>query len=142
MLLAGDGPQLARNDTAGWRSAMTLAALDALTELAPVPSNVARRVCRFSRGAKRVPAPSHLLLARYGSHMIGIYLTGVNEDYLSGIYEVRPARIFSAPQFSLAPGAMIESLRWSQQYACGGVDQTNRLSTCANVNLSWGHRSQ
>src|SRR5438094_1693718 len=30
VLLAGDGPQRARNDTAGWRLAMTLAAIDAL----------------------------------------------------------------------------------------------------------------
>src|SRR5881396_424535 len=30
VLLAGDGPQHARNDTAAWRGAMTLAAIDAL----------------------------------------------------------------------------------------------------------------
>src|SRR5439155_8993654 len=71
VLLAGDGPQPARNDTVGWRAAMTMAAINALhrsfagSEKWPI-------VCAgFSGGAKSASfvAP---LLTKSGCRIIGI----------------------------------------------------------------------
>ena len=104
VLLAGDGPQPARNDTAGWRAAMTLAAIDALhrsfsgSEKWPI-------VCAgFSGGARRagVVAP---LLAKNGCRIAGIYLTGVNEDHLSeGYARIQPGADFLRTPIYVAIG--------------------------------------
>ena len=53
VLLAGDGPQHARNDTAAWRGAMTLAAIDALHRSFNRFGKVAGRVRRFLWRRKR-----------------------------------------------------------------------------------------
>src|SRR5438046_10425425 len=52
-LLAGDGPQHARNDTAAWRGAMTLAAIDALHRSFNRFGKVAGRVRRVLWRRKR-----------------------------------------------------------------------------------------
>src|SRR6266699_4140282 len=85
VLLAGDGPQHARNDTAAWRGAMTLAAIHALHRSFPGSEKWPIACAGFSGGGKGVGyiAP---LLARNGCRISGIYLTGVNQDYLSGGY--------------------------------------------------------
>jgi hypothetical protein len=85
VLLAGDGPQHARNDTAGWRAAMTLAAIDALHRSFAGSEKWPMAGAGFSGGAKGAGSIVPLL-ARTGCRIIGIYLTGVNEDYLSGGY--------------------------------------------------------
>src|SRR5439155_10431728 len=78
VLLAGDGPQHARNDTAAWRGAMTLAAIDALHRSFAGSEKWPVACAGFSSGGKGagLVAP---LLARNGCRMIGIYLTGANE---------------------------------------------------------------
>jgi hypothetical protein len=53
VLLAGDGPQHARNDTAAWRAAMTLAAIDALHHSFAGVGEVADGLCRLLRRSER-----------------------------------------------------------------------------------------
>src|SRR6266498_4343849 len=83
VLLAGDGPQHARNDTAAWRAAMTLAAIDALHRSFAGSEKWPMACAGFSGGAKGAGSIVPLL-ARRGCRIIGIYLTGVNQDYLRG----------------------------------------------------------
>jgi len=117
VLLAGDGPQPARNDTVGWRAAMTLAAIDALhhsfagSEKWPV-------VCAgFSGGGKGggFIAP---LLAKNGCRIIGIYLTGVNQDHLSeGYAKFQPGADFLTTPIFVAIGHDDQIATQEQQYA-------------------------
>ena len=94
VLLAGDGPQHARNDTAASRAAMTLAAIDALHHSFAGSEKWPMACAGFSGGAKGAGSIAPLL-ARSGCHITGIYLTGVNEDYLSGVCEIPARREFS-----------------------------------------------
>jgi hypothetical protein len=98
VLLAGDGPQHPRNDTASWRGAMTLAAVDALHRSFPGSNKWPVACAGFSGGGKGVGyvAP---LLARNGCRIAGIYMTGANEDHLSDGY----ARIQPGPSFLNTP---------------------------------------
>src|SRR5213592_2938733 len=98
VLLAGDGPQRARNDTAGWRLAMTLAAIDALHHSFVGSEKWPMACVGFSGGAKGAGsiAPA---LARSGCRITGLYLTGVNEDYLSPGY----ARAQPGADFLMTP---------------------------------------
>jgi hypothetical protein len=98
VLLAGDGPQPARNDTAAWRGAMTLAAIGALHHSFPGSEKWPVACAGFSGGGKGagLVAP---LLTRNGCRMIGIYLTGANEDRLSDGY----ARVHPGPGFLNTP---------------------------------------
>src|SRR5215471_9082018 len=72
VLLAGDGPQNARNDTAAWRGAMTLAAVAALHHSFPGSDKWPFACAGFSGGGKGVGyvAP---LLAKNGCRLAGIY---------------------------------------------------------------------
>src|SRR5947208_8176981 len=85
VLVAGDGPQRARADTAGWRTAMTLAAIDALHRSFAGSEKWPMACAGFSGGAKSAGSISPVL-ARSGCRITGLYLTGVNEDYLSAGY--------------------------------------------------------
>src|SRR5215813_1410842 len=98
VLLAGDGPQHARNDTAAWRGAMTLAAIDALHRSFSGSEKWPVACAEFSGGGKGVGyvAP---LLAKNGCRIAGIYMTGANEDHLSDGY----ARIQPGPNFLNTP---------------------------------------
>src|SRR6476660_10467261 len=80
VLLAGDGPQPARSDTAAWRGAMTLAAIDALHRSFPGSEKWPIACAGFSGGGKGVGyvAP---LLARNGCRIAGIYMTAAKEDH-------------------------------------------------------------
>src|SRR6187399_2403444 len=94
VVLAGDGPQHPRSDTAAWRGAMTLAAVDALHHSFPGAGKWPIACAGFSGGGKGVGyiAP---LLAKSGCHMIGIYMTGVNEEHLTdGYTKIRPGAGF------------------------------------------------
>lgn len=98
VVLAGDGPQRPRHDTATWRCAMTLAAVDALRRSFPGAEKWPVACAGFSGGAKCIGyvAP---LLAKNGCHLIGIFMTGVNEDHLSDASKtIRPgANFFNTP---------------------------------------------
>src|SRR5262245_17995425 len=85
ILLAGDGPQPARNDNVAWRGAMTLAAIQALHRSFPGSEGWPIACAGFSGGGKGAGyvAP---LLAKNGCRIAGIYITGTNEDHLSDGY--------------------------------------------------------
>ncbi len=98
VLLAGDGPQHARNDNVAWRGAMTLAAIDALHRSFAGSEKWPMACAGFSGGGKGVGyvAP---FLARNGCRIIGIYMTGANENHLSDGY----ARLQPGPGFLNTP---------------------------------------
>jgi hypothetical protein len=98
VVLAGDGPQHARSDTAAWRGAMTLAAIDALHRSFSGSTKWPVACAGFSGGGKGVGVVAPLL-AKHGCHVAGIYITGANEDRLSEGY----ARIAPGKEFLLTP---------------------------------------
>ena len=120
VLLAGDGPQPGRNDTAAWRGAMTLAAIHALHHSFPGSEKWPIACAGFSGGGKGAGliAP---LLARNGYRMIGIYLTGANEDRLSdGYARVRPAPNFLSTPVYVSAGRDDRIANVEQQYNVAG----------------------
>ena len=125
VLLAGDGPQPARNDTAAWRGAMTLAAISALHHSFPGSEKWPVACAGFSGGGKGagLVAP---LLARNGCHMIGIYLTGANEDRLSeGSARVRPGPSFLSTPIYVSAGRDDRIATVEQQYnVLGSIKRT------------------
>lgn len=118
VVLAGDGEDNPTHDTAGWRAGMTLAALDALHRSFPQSNNWPVAVAGFSGGAKRAGnlAP---LLAVAGNRLIGIFLTGVNEDRLSEGYR------------AFHPGAGF--LRTPVYISAGQLDNIARIADQQNV---------
>jgi hypothetical protein len=125
VLLAGDGPQPARNDTAAWRGAMTLAAIDALHRSFPGSDKWPIACAGFSGGGKGagLVAP---LLAKNGCRIIGIYLTGANEDRLSeGYARVQPGRGFLSTPVYVAAGRDDRIATVEQQYnVLGSIKRT------------------
>jgi hypothetical protein len=116
VVLAGDGPEFPRQDSTGWRAAMTLAALDALHASFP-GSNKWPVVCAgYSGGAKRAGliAP---LLALAGCRVSGIYVTGINEDRLSdGYRQYRPGAAFLNTPVFISSGKNDKIATPGQQY--------------------------
>src|SRR5262249_56575133 len=107
-LLAGDGPQNARNDTAAWRGAMTLAAVAALHHSFPGSDKWPVACAGFSGGGKGVGyvAP---LLAKNGCRIAGIYITGANEDHLSdGYARIQPAGTFLKTPIYIRAGTAVQ----------------------------------
>jgi hypothetical protein len=98
LVLAGDGPQHPRSDTAAWRGAMTLAAIDALYRSFPGSNKWPVACGGFSGGGKSVGVVAPLL-AKHGCHVVGIYITGANEDRLSEGY----SRVAPGPSFLMTP---------------------------------------
>src|SRR5437773_2403267 len=104
VLLAGDGPQPARNDTAAWRGAMTLAAIHALHSSFPGSAKWPIACAGFSGGGKGVGyvAP---LLAKNGCRVIGVYMTGANQDHLSdGYARIQPGTNFLSTPIYISAG--------------------------------------
>ena len=121
VLLAGDGPQPARSDTAAWRGAMTLAAIHALHRSFPGSEKWPIACAGFSGGGKGVGyvAP---LLARNGCRVIGIYMTGANEDHLSdGYARIQPGPDFLNAAIYLSAGRDDRIATVEQQYAVAGL---------------------
>ena len=120
VLLAGDGPQHARNDTAAWRGAMTLAAVHALHHSFPGSDKWPVACAGFSGGGKGVGyvAP---LLARNGCRIAGIYVTGANEDHLSdGYARIQPGANFLSTPIYISAGHDDRIARIEQQYTVAG----------------------
>jgi len=121
VLLAGDGPQPARSDTAAWRGAMTLAAIHALHRSFPGSEKWPIACAGFSGGGKGVGyvAP---LLARNGCRVIGIYMTGANEDHLSdGYARIQPGPNFLNTAIYISAGRDDRIATVEQQYAVAGL---------------------
>jgi surfactin synthase thioesterase subunit len=120
VLLAGDGPQNARNDTAAWRGAMTLAAVAALHHSFPGSDKWPVACAGFSGGGKGVGyvAP---LLAKNGCRVAGIYITGANEDHLSdGYARIQPGGNFLNTPIYISAGHDDRIATVEQQYAVAG----------------------
>ena len=117
VLLAGDGPQSARNDTVGWRAAMTMAAIDALHQSFTASRKWPITCAGFSGGAKSAGfiAP---LLAKNGCRIAGIYLTGMNEEHLAeGYAKFQPVADFLTTPIFVAIGHDDRIATQEQQYA-------------------------
>ena len=125
VLLAGDGPQHARNDNVAWREAMTMAAVDALHHSFPGSEKWPIACAGFSGGGKGVGyvAP---FLARNGCHISGIYITGANEDHLSGGYAtLRPGPNFLDTPIYVSAGHEDRIATIEQQYnVVGSIKRT------------------
>jgi hypothetical protein len=125
VLLAGDGPQHAKNDTAAWRTAMTMAAIAALHRGFPGSEKWPMACAGFSGGGKGVGyvAPC---LARNGCRIIGIYMTGANEDHLTdGYSRVRPSADFLMTPIYVAAGREDRIATVEQQYnVVGSIKRT------------------
>jgi len=120
VLLAGDGPQHARNDNAAWRGAMTLAAVAALRHGFAGSEKWPIACAGFSGGGKGVGyvAP---LLARNGCRVIGIYMTGANEDHLSdGYARIQPGADFLNAAIYISAGRDDRIATVEQQYTVAG----------------------
>lgn len=120
VVLAGDGPQHPRSDTAAWRGAMTLAAIDALHRSFSGSDKWPVAFAGFSGGGKGVGyvAP---LLAKSGCRVSGIYITGANEDHLSdGYTRIRPGAGFLNTPIYVAAGRDDRIATVEQQYNVAG----------------------
>ena len=120
VLLAGDGPQHAKNDNVAWRESMTLAAIDALHRSFPGSEKWPMACAGFSGGGKAVGyvAP---FIARYGCHIVGIYVTGANEDHLSdGYARLQPGADFLNTPIYFSAGHEDRIATLEQQYAVAG----------------------
>ena len=125
VLLAGDGPQPAQNDTVAWRAAMTLAAIDALHHSFPGSEKWPMVCAGFSGGAKGASfiAP---LLAKSGCHITGIYLTGANQEHLSeGYKSFQPGADFLTTPIFVSSGRDDRIATLDQQYAVVGLIKPN-----------------
>jgi len=125
VLLAGDGPQHARNDTAAWRLAMTLAAIDALHHSFAGSDKWPMACAGFSGGAKGVGSIAPVL-ARNGCRITGLYLTGVNQDYLSpGYARSQPGADFLSTPIYVSAGHDDRIATLEQQYdVVGSIKRT------------------
>ena len=121
VLLAGDGPQHAKNDNVAWRESMTMAAVDALHRSFPGSEKWPMACAGFSGGGKGVGyvAP---FLARHGCHITGIYITGANEDHLSdGYARLQPGADFLNTPIYFSAGHEDRIATMEQQYAVVGL---------------------
>lgn len=100
IVLAGDGRASPPNDTHGWRAAMTLAALDALYNSFAGSRDWPIALAGFSGGAKRVSVLAPVIYLK-GVRLRGLYLSGLNEDFLSISYRKSKigARFLQIPIF-------------------------------------------
>ena len=118
VVLAGDGPEPApRMDSSGWRAGHTLAALDALNRSFPGSTKWPIAGAGQSGGAKRVSylAP---LLAAAGYRIIGVFLTGINEEKLTqGYRRFNPGREFLRTPIFLSSGLNDQIATIAQQTA-------------------------
>jgi len=120
VLLAGDGPQHARSDTAAWRLAMTLAAIDALHHSFAGSEKWPMACAGFSGGAKGAGSIAPVL-ARNGCRITGLYLTGVNQDYLSpGYARSQPGAAFLSTPIYVSAGHDDRIATLEQQYDVAG----------------------
>jgi len=120
VLLAGDGPRPARKDTAAWRGAMTLAAINALHRSFPGSDKWPIACAGFSGGGKGVGLVAPLL-AKNGARVAGIYITGANEDRVSeGYARVGPGKEFLMTPVYISGGRDDRIATLEQQYNVAG----------------------
>jgi hypothetical protein len=139
LVLAGDGPQHPHHDTATWRGAMTLAAVDALHHSFAGAEKWPIACAGFSGGAKCVGylAP---LLAKSGCHVIGIYMTGVNQDHLTEAYtKIRPGADFLNTPIYISAGRDDRIATVEQQYNVAGAIKRTGFHRIRSGTFHGGH---
>lgn len=139
VLLAGDGDAPPPHDTAGWRAGTTLAALDALHRSFPGSKNWPVAVAGFSGGAKRAGnlAP---LLAIAGNRVIGIFLTGINEDRLSeGYRKFQPGSAFLRTPIYMSSGQEDMMARIAEQRGVKRSMEQTGFTRVRQEIMSHGH---
>jgi hypothetical protein len=139
VLLSGDGPQHPRNDTAAWRGAMTLAAVDALHRSFSGSEKWPIACAGFSGGGKGVGyvAP---LLAKNGCRIAGIYMTGANEDHLSdGYARIQPGQSFLSTPIYISAGHDDRIATVEQQYTVAGSIKRTGFNRMRIATFHGGH---
>jgi hypothetical protein len=115
VVIAGDGAVLPRSETAAWRLAMTLAALDAFFRSFPGSVHWPLVCAGFSGGAKSAGflAP---VLSLAGANVAGIFITGINADRLSAGYNAfKPGPAFLHTPVFLSSGSSDPIAKLSDQ---------------------------
>src|SRR6266446_2967483 len=139
VLLAGDGPQHARNDTAAWRLAMTLAAIDALHRSFAGSEKWPMACAGFSGGAKGAGSIAPVL-ARNACRITGLYLTGVNQNYLSpGYARAQPGADFLSTPIYVSIGHEDRIATLEQQYSVVGSIQRTGFNRVRIGTFRGGH---
>ena len=139
IVIAGDGPAPANQDSTGWRAGMTLAALDALHRSFPASNKWPVACAGGSGGAKRAGfvAP---LLSLAGNRIIGIFLSGINEDRLSkGYQDYRPGSSFLRTPIFLSIGAKDLIATPAQQISVKSSMQRTGFSRVRHEIFPHGH---
>ena len=132
LVLAGDAEANPQRDAAGWRAAMTLAALDALHRSFPGSNKWPVAVAGFSGGAKRAGTIAPLL-AVAGNRISGIFLTGINEDRLvEGYRRFQPGAGFLRTPIYISAGQSDNVARFNDQQK---VKSTLEHAGFSNVRL-------
>jgi hypothetical protein len=141
LVLAGDGPQHPRNDTAAWRGAMTLAAIDALHRSFPGSNKWPVACAGFSGGGKGVGVVAPLL-AKHGCRVVGIYITGANEDRLSeGYARVAPGKEFLLTPVYISAGRDDRIATLEQQYNVAGSIKRTGFQRIKIATFRGGHEA-
>jgi hypothetical protein len=107
VVLASDGPVRMKSDSAEWRLAMLLGALDALHREWPQSRNWPVAMAGYSGGAKRTGDLAPYLVKAGLIRLCGLFLTGINVDRLSESYrKYAPGAGFLDTRIYLSSGAL------------------------------------
>lgn len=139
VVIAGDGPKPARQDTSGWRAGTTLAALDALHRSFPGSEDWPLACAGGSGGAKQSGLMAPLLWLA-GNRIIGIFLSGINEDRLSTGYRTyKPSASFLNIPIFLSIGAHDPIATPTQQIAVKYSMQRTGFHRIRPETFPYGH---
>ena len=95
VVLGTDATIRPRVDTASWRLAMIAAGLEALQKRWPQSAKWPVALAGLSGGAKRCAALAPLIWKSGAMRLVGVYLTGINEDTLTpAVQHQRPPDAF------------------------------------------------
>ncbi len=139
VVLAGDGPRPPRRDTSGWRAGTTLAALDALHR-SFVGSDKWPIACAGASGGAKQSGLMAPLLSLAGNRVIGIYLSGINENRLTNGYrQYKPGATFLRTPIFLSTGAEDRIATPTQQIAVRYSMQRTGFSRIRQEIFPYGH---
>lgn len=107
IVLASDGPVRIKPDSAEWRLAMLLGALDALHREWPQSAKWPVAMAGYSGGSKRTGDIAPYLVKAGLIKLSGLFLTGINVDRLSESYrKYQPGPAFLDTRIYLSSGAL------------------------------------
>jgi hypothetical protein len=141
VVLTGDGPLHPHSDNAAWRGAMTLAAVDALDHSFPDAKKWPIACAGFSGGGKSASyiAP---LLAKSGRHIIGIYMTGANDEHLTeACKNIRPGAGFLNTPIYISAGRDDRIATVEQQYDVAGAIKRTGFERVKIATFHGGHEA-